>query len=241
MVVLPPLFYTDVEPEISSITSPPPAINSVLSIFVEEQLAFDKAVAKRKLAGKSVLLDASKQKFLKSDQVIRKREQASEELELNTSTSYSPMPRQKPDFHKPHKALWLQRYSELREFRSQNGHCMLPQSYAPNPKLGLWVMHQRRQYTLKKRGKKNSFDGPDGMRRLHLLEDIGFVWRVERGCPRRSYGSIKQSIYHAEDDTAFKDEIIDAVNFEKFLIGKSIEYSDEDVRAAWRRRFELFK
>ena len=49
---MPPLFYTDVDPEISSITISPPVINGATSIFVEERLAFDKVGTKRKQATK---------------------------------------------------------------------------------------------------------------------------------------------------------------------------------------------
>eukprot|EP00984_Skeletonema_dohrnii_P027840 scaffold17533_cov113-Skeletonema_dohrnii-CCMP3373.AAC.1 len=34
---------------------------------------------------------------------------------------------------------WDRKFNELLEFKQQHGHCDVPQTYAPNPKLGLWV------------------------------------------------------------------------------------------------------
>jgi hypothetical protein len=257
--VMPPLFYTDVEPEISSITIPPPVVNGALSIFEEERLAFDKVVTKRKQTIKSSVEKVSRRtapttpslssSTKTSDQFVTKRKKLSTSLEVKVSRpSSTTTSRPKldddigaPKSYKPHQTIWFTRYNELKAYQSQKGHCMLPQSYAPNPKLGLWVMQQRRQYTLQQRGKNSSFDGPNGMKRIRLLEDIGFVWRVERGGPRGSYKSLKRMKYRADDSTIMEDEILDVVDFEGYMIGKSRQYSDEETRDAWRRRFEFFK
>eukprot|EP00985_Skeletonema_marinoi_P026060 scaffold19821_cov166-Skeletonema_marinoi.AAC.17 len=34
---------------------------------------------------------------------------------------------------------WDRKFNELLEFKEQHGHCDVPQTYAPNPKLGVWV------------------------------------------------------------------------------------------------------
>ena len=256
---VPPLFYTDVEPEISSITISPPVINGATSIFVEERLAFDKVSTKRKQATKPIEVKVSRRTSptaptTTSDRFVTKRKLHNTSIEVNVSRPTSsrttrPMPDgdvgdasdMMPTSYKPHKTIWLTRYNELKEYKSQKGHCVLPQSYAPNPKLGLWVMQQRRQYTLQQRGKSSSFDGPNGMKRIHLLEDIGFVWRVERGGPRGSYNSLRRMKFHAESNVDIEDEIMDVVDFESYMLGKSREYSDEEKREAWRHRFAFFR
>ena len=288
---LPPLFYTDIEPEILSITSPPPSIRGVSSIFTVEEITTLDAVlaeaAKKATTGnrkqtkqKLSLLVQQNNASMKtsslllattttttSDQIVesKKRRQSNNNLELMkegtrisasettriTTTSPTTEVMLKPDYHKPHKAIWLERYNELKEYFSTHGHCILPQVYAPNPKLGLWVMQQRRQYTFLTRGKQSSFNGPDGMRRIRMLEDINFVWRVERGSgnrhPTSLNKSLQRSLYHHHNDVkksmALEDEIIDAVDFESYLLGKRREfsYSDEELREAWRHRFILFK
>ena len=261
--VMPPLFYTDVEPEISSITITPPVINGATSIFVDERLAFDKVATKRRQATKPIEVKVSRKTSpttssslsttIASDRFATKRKQHNTSLEVKVSRPET-MTRPKPDddnvsdasdmmpkSYKPHKTVWLTRYNELKAYKSQKGHCMLPQSYAPNPKLGLWVMQQRRQYTLQQRGKNSSFDGPNGVKRIRLLEDIGFVWRVERGGPRGSYKSLRRMKYHAESNVDIEDEITDVVDFESYMVGKSREYSDEEMREAWRHRFAFFR
>eukprot|EP00984_Skeletonema_dohrnii_P023133 scaffold12212_cov73-Skeletonema_dohrnii-CCMP3373.AAC.4 len=34
---------------------------------------------------------------------------------------------------------WDRKFNELLDFKQQHGHCDVPQTYAPNPKLGVWV------------------------------------------------------------------------------------------------------
>ena len=36
-------------------------------------------------------------------------------------------------------STWSERFEELREFKVEFGHCLVPQQYAANPKLGWWV------------------------------------------------------------------------------------------------------
>jgi hypothetical protein len=262
--VMSPLFYTDVDPEISSITISPPVINGATSIFVEERLAFDKVGTKRKQATKPIEVKVSRRTSpttpsslsttITSDRFVTKRKQHNTSIEVNVSRpTSSRTTRPKPDDDvgdasdmmpksvKPHKTVWLTRYNELKAYKSQKGHCMLPQSYAPNPKLGLWVMQQRRQYTLQQRGKNSSFDGPNGTKRIRLLEELGFVWRVERGGPRGSYKSSRRMKYHAESNVDIEDEIMNVVDFESYMLGKSREYTDEEKREAWRHRFAFFR
>jgi hypothetical protein len=264
---LPPLFYTDIEPEIRSITSPPPNIRGVSSIFTVEEITtldavLTEAAKKAKVSTgnrkqtkqKQSLLVQQQNASIKTSSLLKEESRISSTPSTRTTTS--PTTTEivlKPDYHKPHKAIWLERYNELKDYYIEHGHCILPQVYAPNPKLGLWVMQQRRQYTFLTRGKQSSFNGPDGMRRIRMLEDIDFVWRVGRGSgcrhPTSLNKSLQRSLYHHHHNVVKKsmpsldDEIIDAVDFESYLLGKRREcsYSDEELREAWRHRFILFK
>ena len=49
---------------------------------------------------------------------------------------------------------WKERFLDLIEFKKQWGQFDVPQRYAKNPKLGLWVIHHRSQYRLLKSGEK---------------------------------------------------------------------------------------
>lgn len=44
------------------------------------------------------------------------------------------------------EALWMERFRELQEYQQKHGNCLVPESYAANPGLGLWVTNQRAQY-----------------------------------------------------------------------------------------------
>jgi hypothetical protein len=67
---------------------------------------------------------------------------------------------------------WSVRFQQLCEYKAQFGHCLVPQQYAANPKLGTWVMTQRRKYRLQKEGKPS----PMTAARIRALADIDFDW-----------------------------------------------------------------
>ena len=71
-------------------------------------------------------------------------------------------------------AFWWARFEELKRFREENGHCIVPNRYPPHPPLGNWVSTQRRQYKLWKKGKASSMNNE----RAKALEDLGFSWVV---------------------------------------------------------------
>lgn len=193
---MPPLHYTDIDPEISAITIDPSIRINGTSIFVQSST-------------------------IKTKPVIEK----------------------KPKARKSHKVTWQLHYNELKDYKAQHGNVLIPQSYKANPKLGLWVMQQRRQWTLQQNGKKSSLDGAGGIKRVQLLEDIGFVWRVQRRGPRNAYGSLEQRMHHQDQKKGTGDGILDAVNFETFMVEKTekFECTDDDIRAAWLKRFEIFQ
>jgi len=65
---------------------------------------------------------------------------------------------------------WLARYSELKVFMDENGHCLIPKSL--KPQLFNWVNNQRSSL---KNGKMDR-----NIERRQLLDDIGFWWSVQR-------------------------------------------------------------
>jgi hypothetical protein len=67
---------------------------------------------------------------------------------------------------------WSVRFQQMREFKVQFGHCLVPQQYAANPKLGVWVNTQRSKYRLYQEGKSS----PVTAERIQELESIGFDW-----------------------------------------------------------------
>eukprot|EP00557_Chaetoceros_sp_GSL56_P014293 CAMPEP_0176477218 /NCGR_PEP_ID=MMETSP0200_2-20121128/496_1 /TAXON_ID=947934 /ORGANISM="Chaetoceros sp., Strain GSL56" /LENGTH=220 /DNA_ID=CAMNT_0017872995 /DNA_START=792 /DNA_END=1451 /DNA_ORIENTATION=+ len=72
----------------------------------------------------------------------------------------------------PWDTKWKTRIKQLKEYRKENGHCMVPVNYEKNPKLGRWVATQRKYYNLYKNGKPTSIS----KKRIQELTDIGFVW-----------------------------------------------------------------
>ena len=77
-----------------------------------------------------------------------------------------------PRFRAFHEKKWDERLLELRAFRQQHGHSLVPHTYPPNPQLARWVKRQRRQHKLMEEGKQSTMT-PE---RCELLESLGFVW-----------------------------------------------------------------
>ena len=71
-----------------------------------------------------------------------------------------------------HEEKWGQRLDEIRLFRKQHGHCLVPHTYPLNPQLARWVKRQRRQKKLAEDGLLSTLT----VERMILLEDIGFIW-----------------------------------------------------------------
>ncbi len=78
---------------------------------------------------------------------------------------------------------WNEQFSMLKDYAATHGHCKVPQHFKENPKLGLFVKNQRRQYKIMKQGKKTSLT----KERLKKLESIGFIWDTREHTPKSSY------------------------------------------------------
>jgi hypothetical protein len=67
---------------------------------------------------------------------------------------------------------WRDHFRQLCEYKVQFGHCLVPQRYAANPKLGTWVNNQRKTYKLYQEGKPSSMTAEH----IRALDGIGFDW-----------------------------------------------------------------
>lgn len=76
-----------------------------------------------------------------------------------------------------HEATWWDRFNDLKAYQAVHGNCMVPTKYQPNPRLGTWVHHQRRQYRKLKHGKTSHMTHE----RMEALESIGFCWTPRSG------------------------------------------------------------
>jgi len=73
-------------------------------------------------------------------------------------------------------SIWSVRIQEIREFKEQFGHCLVPVKYSANPKLRNWVSTQRQSYRSHQEGKPT----PMTEDRIRELESIGFDWRTSK-------------------------------------------------------------
>ncbi|KAL3923145.1 MAG: hypothetical protein SGILL_001825 [Bacillariaceae sp.] len=68
--------------------------------------------------------------------------------------------------------IWVDKYEDLVQYKTKNGHCLVPNSYPPNPSLAEWVKRQRYQYKLRVAGKHSSMTDD----RVAALEKLEFCW-----------------------------------------------------------------
>jgi hypothetical protein len=88
---------------------------------------------------------------------------------------------------KPNVAsIWSVRCQELREFKAQFGHCVVPKRYSANLTLANWVATQRGNYKKNTEGKLS----PMTVERFRELDGIGFEWKAQTiSCVKKSCNS----------------------------------------------------
>jgi hypothetical protein len=93
--------------------------------------------------------------------------------------------------------FWMDRYGELQEYRKHHGDCLVPNRYAPNPQLGLWVRTQRADYKIFLEG----LPGPCSMttERIDLLNKLDFVWFVADFHWNERYRELQEYYEHHGD------------------------------------------
>ena len=65
-------------------------------------------------------------------------------------------------------------YALLRDYKEENGDCLVPHRKGKPSRLYEWVLTQRGQYRLKRDGKRSSLTNE----REVLLDKIGFTWKI---------------------------------------------------------------
>ncbi|KAL7577913.1 hypothetical protein ACA910_007547 [Epithemia clementina (nom. ined.)] len=98
---------------------------------------------------------------------------------------------------------WCDRFRELEDYVTKHGDTLVPQHYASNPSLGIWVRNQRTQFRLYKEGKSSRLT-PE---RVKMLESLNFEWNayeakwmasfVELGKHVRAHGLGTIPSYHS--------------------------------------------
>jgi len=77
----------------------------------------------------------------------------------------------------PRHVPWETRFEQLKEYKKNHGHCLIPIGHKENPQLSNWVSTQRQEYKLRVIGRKSRITNE----RIQKLSDIGFVWEAHRG------------------------------------------------------------
>lgn len=72
------------------------------------------------------------------------------------------------------EAAWERQLGDLKLFRKEEGHCLVPVGHKKYPKLGSWVKEQRRHFVLLKQGKQSNMT----ISRVEKLDAVNFCWNT---------------------------------------------------------------
>eukprot|EP00980_Cylindrotheca_fusiformis_P013545 scaffold3451_cov109-Cylindrotheca_fusiformis.AAC.1 len=96
---------------------------------------------------------------------------------------------------------WQEQFDKLVKFQALHGHCNVSINFQEDSKLARWVKRQRYQYKLYKGNRKSS---NMSIRRIRLLESIGFVWELQAAAWHRKFNELlkfKEKTGHCEINT----------------------------------------
>ena len=84
---------------------------------------------------------------------------------------------------------WEKRYAELQEYINDHGDPHVPTKFKENRALGRWVSTQRNMYKkYREKGTFNNLDTIEVLRRIRLLERLGFSWTMSASSGSDSAG-----------------------------------------------------
>jgi hypothetical protein len=84
---------------------------------------------------------------------------------------------------------------EFKQFKTQHGHCNVPQNYSENTKLAQWARHLRSQYKRKNQGKHFTTLTAEIIK---FLDDIGFVWDMDPARKSKAHGTRASAPSHVQ-------------------------------------------
>jgi hypothetical protein len=141
-------------------------------------------------------------------------------------------------------AFWSLRVRQLREFKVQFGHCLVPNKYSASTKLGQWVATQRTNYKMYHEGKPS----PMTAERIQELESIGFEWEPNHVAWRlrfrqlrefkAEFGHCRVPTKYSENPTLGQWVSTQRHNFKLFQEGKSSRMTAERIQELERVGFE---
>ena len=75
-------------------------------------------------------------------------------------------------FHENIKSTWWNMYDALCEYKTEHGHCNIPESSKEQPLLAQWVKYQRKQWRKTRSGEPRLT-----LFQIKAMERIGFIWK----------------------------------------------------------------
>uniref|UniRef100_A0A7S3KX38 Helicase-associated domain-containing protein n=1 Tax=Amphora coffeiformis TaxID=265554 RepID=A0A7S3KX38_9STRA len=107
--------------------------------------------------------------------------------------------------HSKHDEKWFAMFEQLKEYQRAHGDTLVPQTFAPNRRLGRWVHYQRVEYWVFQQKGKAKINAE----RIRLLESIGFEWDPQKVQWQAMYEKLCQFVRqhgHAKVPKGYSDD-----------------------------------
>ena len=108
--------------------------------------------------------------FAKRNKIPQKRLDLLDRIGFSWILEHKKIPKINKEGIHSYDELWEFRYSQLKEFKVETGHCNVPYRYGKDPQLGRWVQNQRE---FKKRNTLSD-------ERMTRLQELGFMWTMRK-------------------------------------------------------------
>ena len=84
--------------------------------------------------------------------------------------------------------MWQDKLEQLKMFRENHGHCLVPHNWSKNVALAQWVKRQRYQFKLKQEGRHSTLTAE----RQKILDELGFIWDSHRAIWEERLNEIRE-------------------------------------------------
>jgi Helicase associated domain len=102
---------------------------------------------------------------------------------------------------------WEKRYKELQQYINDHGDPHVPTKFKENRALGRWVSTQRNMYKkFREQAKFNNLDTTEILRRIRLLDRLGFSWTMSGSSGSDSAGGYDSGGHYHTDDNRQRDD-----------------------------------
>lgn len=130
-----------------------------------------------------------------------------------------------------HEAAWMEKYEELKLYKAQHGHTMVPKPCPSNPGLANWVDVQRQNYFSRQKGESHYISDE----RIALLKAVDFKWNPRDAKWQMMFDDLKEHVRTnkpGQYPSAASREWVrhQRKNYKRYLAGKKVSLTSDRLK-----------